>query len=181
MKILAYIEIEGEILPLNGGPLLIKRAEAIPGILAETFLQEWNAGVMARNQWEQFCENLFQILTKSGLIDENGLHTSEYTPGSICRFLLANKEMFSRDFRDSALGMMVMSAIKTGAKTIKKGKDIEVNWDAITAHAGPMTEAVLTQLVKQPHRSAIVLPIIRQYFPAQTTPAADNFPTPSDN
>ncbi len=90
--------------------------------------------------------------------------------------------MFPADFRDSGLGMMVMAAIKTGAKTINKGKDIEVNWDAINAHAGPMTEAVLNQMVKSPERADLLLPIFTKYFTTTPiTPLSPSIPQPSVN
>lgn len=184
-KFLAIVGTNAQVLPANGEPVEISHVQLITQIDADTFYQNWNEGIVARQQWEQFCENLFQILIKTGLIDENGLHTSEYTPGSICRFLMANKEMFPADFRDGALGMMVMGAIKTGAKTIKKGKDIDVDWPSITTHAAPMTEAVLAQIIKSPERSAMLMPIIRQYFPVilTETPEADQptMPPMSDN
>lgn len=184
-KFLAIVGTNAPVLPTSGEHIEINQVQLITQIDASTFYENWNEGIVARQQWEQFCENLFQILIKTGLIDENGLHTSEYTPGSICRFLMANKEMFPQEFRDGALGMMVMSAIKTGAKTIKKGKDIEVDWSSITTHAAPMTEAVLAQIIKSPERSGMLMPIIRQYFPVILTETPEDeqpaIPPMSDN
>ena len=177
-KFLAIVTSDNPHFPDAGERVDISTAKLIPEIDAETFVQQWNEGINACLHWTQFCYNLFEIVTKTGLIDENGLHTAEYTPGSICRFLMANKEMFPQEFRDSALGMMVMQAIKTGAKTIKKGKDIEVDWSSITQHAAPMTEAVLQQMIKSPERAAILMPIIQQYFPTATQPVV---PPISDN
>ncbi|MVM35006.1 hypothetical protein GO755_33570 [Spirosoma sp. HMF4905] len=177
-RFLALVETDDDFGPTKEANVALTGIQLIPQIIADTFIHDWNEGVLAKKQWDQFCENLFQILTKSELIDETGLHVSEYTPGSICRFLLANKQIFPEDFRDSMLGLTVMQAVKTGAKTIKKGKDIVINWEDITAHAGPMTEAVLHQMLKTPERSAIMMPVIRQYFPVATeSTASESSPT----
>ncbi|MVM29377.1 hypothetical protein GO755_04975 [Spirosoma sp. HMF4905] len=181
-RFIALVETSDEIALTTEGVVAISGVHLFPQINPDTFITLWNEGIVALRQWDQFCQSLFHILTKSGMIDEEGLHVSEYSPGSICRFILANKEVLPEGFRETGLGMMVMQAIKTGAKTIKKGKDIVIDWKEITAYAGPMTDAVLVQMMNSPQRSAILLPIIQQFFPHwPEVPTTETQPTLSDN
>lgn len=172
MKLIAFVEIE----TIDDKSVVKSVAPFSSDVInPETFSADWLDGVAARQKWEQFCDAFYHLLTESGMIDETGLHVDEYTPGSICRFILANPAMLPESFRDSALGMMVMGAIKTGAKTIKKGKNIEINWESINQHTGPMTEAVLNRMLIEPTRRDFLQPIFSKYFtlPDVTQPVAD--------
>lgn len=161
MKVVAFVDIE-----IVDNKSVVKSVSPFSSdaINAETFSADWLDGIAARQKWEQFCNAFYHLLTESGMIDANGLHVDEYTPGSICRFILANPAMMPESFRDSALGMLVMGAIKTGAKTIKKGKNIEINWESINKHTGPMTEAVLNRMLIAPERRDFLQPIFAKYF-----------------
>ncbi|GAB3568781.1 hypothetical protein GCM10027578_22000 [Spirosoma luteolum] len=168
MKKIAIVDIE-----LVDNTPKVTAVTPFQDIDADTFSADWLDGQQARAKWEQFCNAFYHLLTESGLVDANGIHVDEYTPGSVCRFILANPTMIPADFRDTGLGMIVMQAIKTGAKTIKKGKAIEINWESINAHTGPMTEAVLKRMVLDPQRADLLLPIFSKYFtmPDATAPA----------
>lgn len=171
-KFLAIVETADDVdgsLPIS--PLSITSVQPIPFIDAnaltdpQTFFRHWVAGINARNDWENFSNSLFRMLIESGAVDESGLHVEEYTPGSVCRFVTKNqKDVFSDEFRNSAFGMMVIATIKAGGKMIKKGKEIDVNWSNVQDYARPMTDIVLSQMVRTDERAAIMMPIYQKYF-----------------
>lgn len=178
-RVLAIVEVQTS---EQGPEETIVNATEIQGIDPNTFAEQWNAGIQARQKWEQFCENFYQILIKSGLIDEAGLHVDEYDFGSIARFVMDNQSMLPEGFTGSALGMMVMPLVKSAGKMFKKGKEIEVNWDAINQHAGPMTEAVLNMMVMSPERRDMLLPVFTKFFVmTPVSPTNPIYPQPSQN
>ncbi|GEM_PF-5394841 len=170
MKMIAIVDIE-----LVDNTQKVRTVQPYSSINADTFVEDWTDGVAARQKWEQFCNAFYHLLIESGFIDENGLHVDDYTAGSVFRFIKANPDMLTESFRDSAVGMMVMQAVKSGAKMIKKGKDIDINWPSINQHTGPMTEAVLNRMLIDTKRRELLQPIFAKFLtlPADSTPAAD--------
>ncbi|GAB3761489.1 hypothetical protein [Spirosoma pomorum] len=137
-----------------------------------TFLAHWNAGIDARQNWEHFSDNFFKLFTESGFVDEAGVHIEEYDLGSLCRFVIDNKEtIMPKSFRDSMFAGMLTGALKMGATTMSKGKDIQVNWPEMAEYARPMAEIVLNQVAQSPERRRLMLPILKRFFEAEGTPS----------
>ncbi len=184
--VLAIIQVDDSVEDVsNLSPGDIKNVAVISGIHpmyyrdVRTFLAHWIAGINARQKWEIFSENFFKLFTESGFVDEKGIHTDEYDVGSICRFIIKNKEtIMPQSFKQSAFSGMLIGALKMGASTMRKGKDIEVDWPKIASYAKPMAEIILTQVALAEHRREIMQPIINQYF--DENPIVINQPT-SDN
>jgi hypothetical protein len=147
----------------------IQSLQTVPGINplyypdVETFVAHWKAGIYARQNWEVFSNSFFSLLTESGMVDAQGDHFDEYTFGSICEFVLDNQDLLFKDV-GKALKMMIVPSI-SGAKGLsKKGKKIDIAWNKMAERAQPMAEIVLHQVVQDPDRAIIMMPVLQKYF-----------------
>jgi hypothetical protein len=129
----------------------------------DTFFAHWRAGISARRNWEVFSNSFFSLLTESGMVDSEGDHFDEYTFGSICEFVLDNQDLLFKDV-GKALKMMIIPSI-SGAKGLsKKGKKLDLPWNKMAERAQPMAEIVLHQVVQDPARAVIMMPVLQKYF-----------------
>jgi hypothetical protein len=177
-KLLAIVELaDPAVDPMDPANLVAITAipdfpiDVIPN--GNALIAHWNAGIQARYYIEDVAENFYQIFRKSGIIDENGLHIKEYTPGSLFRFLDKNQEMMMPpSFRESATGMLVSGSIKSATMLLgKKGKEIDMDWSFLMEHGKPFIETIIRQIMQSPDRRAIVEPLLIELMESKNTPS----------
>lgn len=163
-KILAIVEMtDAQVAATPEQMTKVQVLRHFPQINADSFLSDWNEGIVARRMWESFVGGLFSILTENELLDENGLHFNDYSFGDVCKYIVDNQDKLPSPIKEatsSTFGMVLMSSIKTASRTIRRKKEIKIDFPEMQKHLMPMLESIMVMAMKDPDRAKLLTPLL---------------------